>query len=405
MTAPSSRRVSAVEAVTEGAAPGPGEVLEQPTLADLTTLRVGGPADAYLEASSEAELIDAVRAADDAGEPLLVLGGGSNLLVSDEGFGGVVVRDVRSEIRIDAEDTCGGGSLTATAGQDWDQLVAQTVAQEWVGIEALSGIPGTVGAAPVQNIGAYGQEVAGVVASVRVWDREQSRIRTLPLVDLDFGYRTSLLKRTMHASPDGGDIWYPSPRFVVLDVNLQMRLGTLSAPIGYPELARRLGVQVGERAPSAEVRAAVLELRGSKGMLLDDPSAPDHDRWSAGSFFTNPVVAADQADLLPADAPRFPVRSALPSRTTGPSLGEIDPTLVKTSAAWLIEHAGFTKGFGVHGPSSAARLSTKHTLALTNRGAATAAEIVELARTVRDGVLDAYGIELVPEPVLVGVAL
>ncbi|MGW6004154.1 UDP-N-acetylmuramate dehydrogenase [Oerskovia enterophila] len=405
MTAHSSRRVSAVEAVTEGAAPGPGEVLEQPTLADLTTLRVGGPADAYLEASTEAELVDAVRAADDAGEPLLVLGGGSNLLVSDEGFGGVVVRDVRAEIRIDAEDTCGGGSVIVTAGQDWDQLVERAVAQEWVGIEALSGIPGTVGAAPVQNIGAYGQEVAGVVASVRVWDRAESRTRTLPLVDLDFGYRTSLLKRTMHATPDGGDIWYPSPRFVVLEVNLQMRLGTLSAPIGYPELARRLGVQVGERAPSAEVRAAVLELRGGKGMLLDDPTAPDHDRWSAGSFFTNPVVAADQADLLPHDAPRFPVRSALPSRTTGPSLGEIDPTLVKTSAAWLIEHAGFTKGFGVHGPSSAARLSTKHTLALTNRGTATAAEIVELARTVRDGVLDAYGIELVPEPVLVGVAL
>jgi len=409
MTATSPRRASAVEAATESATgtarPAGDEVREQPTLAELTTLRVGGPADAYVEATTEAELVDAVRAADDAGEPLLVIGGGSNLLVSDEGFGGVVVRDLRSEIRIDAEDTCGGGSMTVTAGQDWDRLVERAVEQEWVGVEALSGIPGTVGAAPVQNIGAYGQEVAGVVASVRVWDRERSRVRALALTDLGFGYRTSLLKRTMHASPDGDDIWYPTPRYVVLDVNLQMRLGTLSAPIAYPELARRLGVQVGERAPSAEVRAAVLELRGSKGMLLDDPAAPDHDRWSAGSFFTNPVVAADQADLLPADAPRFPVRSALPSRTTGPSLGEIDPTLVKTSAAWLIEHAGFTKGFGVHGPRSAATLSTKHTLALTNRGGASAAEVVELARAVRDGVLDTFGIELVPEPVLVGVAL
>jgi UDP-N-acetylmuramate dehydrogenase len=405
MTVPSSHRSSIVEAVGDGTVTAASESLEQPTLAELTTLRVGGPADAYVEAATEAELVDAVRAADAAGEPLLVIGGGSNLLVSDEGFGGVVVRDLRSEIRIDAEDTCGGGSMTVTAGHDWDQLVERAVAQEWVGVEALSGIPGTVGAAPVQNIGAYGQEVAGVVASVRAWDRQEARFRTLALTDLGFGYRTSLLKQTMHATADGGDIWYPSPRYVVLEVNLQMRLGTLSAPVAYPELARRLGVQVGERAPSADVRAAVLELRAGKGMLLDDPAAPDHDRWSAGSFFTNPIVAADQADLLPADAPRFPVRSALPSRTTGPSLGEIDPTLVKTSAAWLIEHAGFGKGFGVHGPTSSATLSTKHTLALTNRGGASAAELVELARAVRDGVLDTFGIELVPEPVLVGVAL
>lgn len=400
-----------------GTAPGlRPEAVGTPSLAELTTLRVGGPADRYVEAHSEAELLEIVRAADEAGEPLLVVGGGSNLLVGDEGFGGVVVRDLRRGITVDAEDSCGGASFHAPAGQDWDELVARAVAEEWVGVEALSGIPGTVGAAPVQNIGAYGQDVAGVVSTVRVWDRARSRVRTLALGELAFGYRTSLLKRSMHvdagAGSDDDGPWYPSPRYVVLDVGFQARLGSLSAPVAYPELARTLGVQVGDRAPSAEVRAAVLSLRARKGMLLDgvgpdvDPAAgPDHDRWSAGSFFTNPVVPAEQADLLPAEAPRYPVRTATPTRTTGPSLGEIDPTLVKTSAAWLIEHAGFTKGFGVHGPSSLARLSTKHTLALTNRGGASAEDVVELARAVRDGVVEAFGVELVPEPVLVGVAL
>ena len=400
-----------------GTAPGlRPEAVGTPSLAELTTLRVGGPADRYLEAHSEAELLEIVRAADEAGEPLLVVGGGSNLLVGDEGFGGVVVRDLRRGITVDAEDSCGGASFHAPAGQDWDELVARAVAEEWVGVEALSGIPGTVGAAPVQNIGAYGQDVAGVVSTVRVWDRARSRVRTLALGELAFGYRTSLLKRSMHvdagAGSDDDGPWYPSPRYVVLDVGFQARLGSLSAPVAYPELARTLGVQGGDRAPSADVRAAVLALRARKGMLLDgvgpdvDPAAgPDHDRWSAGSFFTNPVVPAEQADLLPAEAPRYPVRTATPTRTTGPSLGEIDPTLVKTSAAWLIEHAGFTKGFGVHGPSSLARLSTKHTLALTNRGGASAEDVVELARAVRDGVVEAFGVELVPEPVLVGVAL
>lgn len=385
-----------------------------PTLAELTTLRVGGPADRYVEVHDEAELIATVRAADDAGEPLLVLGGGSNLLVADEGFGGVVVRDLRQGVTVDAQDSCGGASFSAPAGQDWDALVARAVAEEWVGVEALSGIPGTVGAAPVQNIGAYGQEVAGVVSTVRVWDRARGRVRTLALGELGFGYRTSVLKRSMHvaaaadAAADGevSGPWYPSPRWVVLEVGFQTRLGSLSAPVAYPELARRLGVEVGERAPMADVREAVLALRAGKGMLLDgDAAAPDHDRWSAGSFFTNPVVPADQAGLLPAEAPRYPVRSATPSRTTGPSLGEIDPTLVKTSAAWLIEHAGFGKGFGVHGASSPATLSTRHTLALTNRGGASAADVLELARAVRDGVLDAFGVELVPEPVLVGASL
>lgn len=383
-----------------------------PLLADLTTLRVGGPVDDYVEATTEAELVDAVREADDAGRPLLVLGGGSNLLVSDEGFAGVVVRDRRSGIAVQGEDACGGASVTAPAGQDWDELVQAAVENGWVGVEALSGVPGTVGASPVQNIGAYGQEVSGVVATVRTWDRLGGRVRTFAVGELQFGYRTSLLKRSMRGAPtaaDPGAPWYPTPRYVVLEVGFQLRLGTLSAPVGYAELARRLGVEVGTRAPSADVRAAVLELRAGKGMLLDGAhgsgAGPDHDRWSAGSFFTNPVLPVEAADGLPEDAPRYPVRSATPETSTGPSLGTVDPALVKTSAAWLIEHAGFGKGFGVAGERSPARLSTKHTLALTNRGGATADDLVALAREVRDGVRQAYGIDLEPEPVLVGVSL
>ncbi|MBI9113995.1 UDP-N-acetylmuramate dehydrogenase [Sanguibacter suaedae] len=387
--------------------------LTEPTFADLTTLRVGGEIDTYVETTTEAELVDVLRAADDAGDPVLVLGGGSNLLVADEGFGGVVVRDLRRGVEVSSDDACGGANITVPAGHVMDDLVAEAVDNGWVGIEALSGIPGTVGAAPVQNIGAYGQEISGTVATVRAWDRGESRIRTLSLVDLAFGYRTSMLKRTTQLVADDGPghtddpraPWYPTPRYVVLEVSLQMRLGSLSVPVAYPELARRLGVEVGARADTADVRAAVLELRGGKGMLLDDPDRPDHDRWSAGSFFTNPVVPADLAGALPEGAPRFPVRTASPVTTTGPSLGTVDEGLVKTSAAWLIEHAGFTKGYGVDGPDSPATLSTKHTLALTNRGSATSSDVVRLARQVRDGVLQEFGIELVPEPVLVGTAL
>ncbi len=371
-----------------------------PTLADLTTMRVGGPADRYVEVASEAELIDTVHSADVAGEPVLVVGGGSNLVVADEGFPGVVIRDVRTGVTVESQDVCGGAAFTVPSGQDWDQLVERAIAEEWSGLEALSGIPGTVGAAPVQNIGAYGQEVADSVASVRVWDRYTASRRTLPLADLGFGYRTSVLKRSMQGvGIDEDGPWYPTPRYVVLEVAFQTRLASLSAPIAYGELARRLGVEVGERAPVADVRRAVLELRAGKGMLVDDPGARDHDRWSAGSFFTNPILTAEQAAALPEDAPRYPMRPQ-------PELGAIGAaSLVKTSAAWLIEHAGFTKGFGVHGSRSFATLSTRHTLALTNRGGASTADILELARAIRDGVLSAFSVELVPEPVLVGVSL
>ncbi|WP_024286930.1 UDP-N-acetylmuramate dehydrogenase [Cellulomonas sp. KRMCY2] len=370
-----------------------------PTLADLTTLRLGGPVGRYLETTSADDLAAAVREADASGEPVLVLGGGSNVVVHDDGFPGLVVRDVRSGITVEAADTCGGASILVPAGTPWVDVVDRAVSEGWVGIEALAGIPGSAGATPVQNVGAYGQEVAGVVSTVRVWDRGELRIRTFSVVDLDFGYRSSVLKRSLRG-PDGTPSSFaPTPRHVVLDVGFQLRLGTLSAPVGYTELARRLGVEVGGRAPLDEVRATVLGLRAGKGMVLDPA---DHDTWSAGSFFTNPVVEASLADALPDGAPRFEVRSARPERTTGPSLGAVDPTLVKTSAAWLIEHAGFGKGFGLPGTVG---LSTKHSLALTHRGGGTTAELLALARTVRDGVRDTFGIDLEPEPVLVGCSL
>ena len=217
---------------------------------------------------------------------------------------------MRSDVVVDAVDSCGGASATVPAGTPWSVVVERAVAEGWVGVEALAGIPGSTGATPVQNVGAYGQEVAGVVSTVRTWDRAERRQRTFAVGELGFGYRTSVLKRSMRE-----DGWGPTPRYVVLDVGFQLRLGTLSAPIGYAELARRLGVEVGERAPMADVRAAVLELRAGKGMVVDPA---DHDTWSAGSFFTNPVVRADVADALPEGAPRYPVRTPRPEHTTGP---------------------------------------------------------------------------------------
>ncbi|HTW15927.1 MAG TPA: UDP-N-acetylmuramate dehydrogenase [Nocardioides sp.] len=338
-------------------------------LADHTTLRVGGPAGTWVRATTEDELTDAVTAAEMAGEPVLVLGGGSNLLVADEGFAGTVVEIATAGLTLDHEGddpTCGGVLATVAAGETWDDLVALAVERGWVGIEALSGIPGSVGATPIQNVGAYGQEVAQTIASVRVWDRKLRGIRTFAHADCGFGYRHSRFK----ADPG---------RHVVLSVTFQFRQGTLGAPVAYAELARALGVETGARAPLADVREAVLGLRRGKGMVLDDT---DHDTWSAGSFFTNPVVAPDD---VPDGAPAWPQPDGR----------------VKTSAAWLIEHAGFAKGYGA-GP---ARLSTKHTLALTNRGDAAADDLLALAREVRDGVEARFGIRLVNEPVLVGCEL
>jgi len=330
-----------------------------------TTLRVGGPATEFVDARTEADLIAAVRDADAAGTPVLVLGGGSNLLVADAGFAGRVVAVRTSGVTSDA-DACGGAVVRVAAGESWDALVVRAVDEGWLGVEALSGIPGLVGATPIQNVGAYGQEVAETIASVRCWDRSSNEVRTLFNRDCRFGYRTSRLKQE-------------PGRWLVLEVVFQFRLGDLGLPVTYAELAGRLGLEIGGRAPARDVREAVLDLRRGKGMVLD-PS--DHDTWSAGSFYTNPVI--DEA-AVPDGAPSWP---------------QPDGT-VKTSAAWLIEHAGFGRGHG----NDRTALSTKHTLALTNRGQATAADLVALAVEVRDGVRDRFGITLVNEPVLVGTTL
>ena len=333
-------------------------------LADHTTLRLGGPADEWVTVTSEADLASAL----DTDLPVLVLGGGSNLVVADEGFRGRVVEIATRGVAPDVEDgvSCGGVMVTVAAGESWDGFVATAVERGWVGVEALSGIPGSVGATPIQNVGAYGQEVSQTIASVRVWDRTLRGVRTFANADCHFGYRTSRFK----AGPD---------RHVVLSVTFQLRQGTLGEPVAYAELARTLGVAPGERAPLADVRRAVLALRSGKGMVLDPA---DHDTWSAGSFFTNPVVSPE---AVPEGAPAWP---------------QSDGT-VKTSAAWLIEHAGFAKGHG----TDRASLSTKHTLALTNRGGASTSDLLALAREVRDGVEARFGIRLVNEPVLVGCEL
>jgi UDP-N-acetylmuramate dehydrogenase len=319
-------------------------------------------------AETETELIETVRELDAAGEPLLILGGGSNLLVGDSGFDGTVIKIATRGVD---EDTaaCSGAVITIAAGEPWDPLVSYSVERSWSGLEAMSGIPGLVGATPIQNVGAYGAEVSELISTVRTLDRSTGQLMTLFPVECGFGYRTSRFKS------DPG-------RFLVLSVTFQLPLGSMSQPIRYPELARALGIEVGQRAAAAEVRQAVLALRTAKGMVLAED---DHDTWSAGSFFTNPLISLAQARTLPSDAPRF-------NQADG---------MIKISAAWLIERAGFGKGYG----NGAARLSRKHTLALTNRGGATAADLLSLAREIRAGVRAEFDIQLVPEPVLVGCEL
>jgi UDP-N-acetylmuramate dehydrogenase len=331
-------------------------------LSAYTTLRLGGPARTLVVARTEEELVAAVR---DAEPPLLVLAGGSNVVVADEGFPGTVVlvatRGVSDDLRV-------------AAGEPWDPFVADCVARGLAGVEALSGIPGSVGASPIQNIGAYGQEVAQTITLVRAYDREERAVVELTRAECGFGYRTSRFKRE-------------AGRWVVLTVDVALEPSDRSTPIAYAELARALGVAVGDRAPLADVRAAVLRLRRAKGMVVaeDDP-----DSVSAGSFFTNPVLTEAEFAALEeragpdARVPRFPA-------------GE--PGRVKTSAAWLIERAGFAKG---HGDPLTVAISSKHTLALTNRGAGTTLDLVRLAREVADGVEARWGVRLVPEPVFVG---
>jgi UDP-N-acetylmuramate dehydrogenase len=337
-------------------------------LAAHTTLRLGGPADRLVESSSAREIIEVVRSADAAGEPLLLIAGGSNVVVADEGVAGTALL-VRTSGRRIEKLYDGTVLLTAEAGEDWDALVAATVEIGLGGLECLSGIPGSTGATPVQNVGAYGVEVADVLVDVDLWDRRAGRARPhVPAAELGLGYRTSVLKHRDDA--------------VVLRVRFRLREDGTSAPIRYPELARTLDVAVGATVPVAAAREAVLALRRGKGMVLD---VADHDTWSVGSFFTNPVLPAADAPDLP--GPRWPV----------------DPDGVKLSAAWLIENAGFARGHA--GPGGRVGLSAKHVLALSNRGGGSTHDLLTLAREVRDGVRDRFGVELVPEPVLVGCAL
>ena len=344
-------------------------------LADFTTLRLGGPARGFVRAGTEDELIDAVRSADAAGEPVLILGGGSNLVVSDEGFDGTVVQVATRGVSRDG----GPGVLTVAAGEDWDAVVARSVAEGLAGLECLSGIPGLTGATPIQNVGAYGQEVAETITAVRVYDRVTGDVLDIPNERCDFGYRTSRFRG--------------AGRFVVLGVEFRLAVQVLSAPVRYAELAAALGVPVGGQAESAEARAAVIELRQRKGMVIDPADA---DTRSAGSFFVNPVLDAPALAAV-----EMAARARCGPQTRVPHFAAGDG-LVKVPAAWLIEHAGFGKGYN---PGDGARISAKHTLALVNAGTASTAALLALAREIRDGVRDAFGVSLAPEPVLVGVSL
>ncbi|RBY97176.1 UDP-N-acetylenolpyruvoylglucosamine reductase [Blastococcus sp. TF02-8] len=325
-------------------------------LSELTTLAVGGPAERLVEVETADELVAAVRDADGAGRPLLLIGGGSNLIAPDEGWPGDVVA-VRSR---GIERT--GDRLTVQAGEDWDALVAHTVENGLAGMEALSGIPGSTGATPVQNVGAYGQEVAQTITAVRVYDRSEKAERTLTPAECGFGYRDSRLKRE-------------PGRFVVLEVTFRLTPGELSMPVGYAELARTLGVEIGDRAPLAEVREAVLGLRRGKGMVWD-PADPDSR--SAGSFFTNPIVPVEQAVE---GCPSWPASEGM----------------VKLSAAWLVQHAGFGRGTrdGRVGTSS------RHSLALTTSDGATAAELLAFADRIVATAQEKFGVTLEREPTAV----
>jgi UDP-N-acetylmuramate dehydrogenase len=350
--------------VTEGV-----PVRTQISLAGLTTMGVGGPAERLVEVHTTAELVGAVREADERRDAVLLIGGGSNLVVADDGFPGLVIHVRTSGIERVAD------RLVVAAGESWDTLVSRAVELRLAGIECLAGIPGLVGATPIQNVGAYGQEVADVIARVRAYDRSCGELRDLSPAECAFSYRSSRFKSE-------------AGRWVVTEVEFALRAGALSEPLRYAELTREVGGQ--SRAPLAEVREAVLALRRRKGMVLD-PSDPD--TRSSGSFFTNPVLDADTF-------------AALSERASGvvPSYPEPDDHH-KVPAAWLIEHAGFTKGYATKAGAGGARLSTKHVLAVCNPGDASATDVLALAREIRDRVHERFGVTLVNEPVLVGLAL
>ena len=349
-------------------------------LSQYTTLGLGGPARNFVTASTDEDVIEAVRAADDARDPVLVLGGGSNLVIADEGFPGTVVRVATRGLRY--ERVPQGVEVTVAAGENWDDVVAATITEGLAGLECLSGIPGKAGATPIQNVGAYGQEVAEPITGVRVLDRASGLITVLPAGQCDFSYRGSMFKR----SPGS---------HVVLGVTFLLHEEKLSRPVRYAELARELGIEPGDRVPCADARQAVLAIRGRKGMVV---SPGDPDSRSAGSFFTNPVLRAGEL-------------AHVESVATGRGLGpvprfEAGEGLVKVPAAWLIERSGFTKGYRAAGEAAdGAHVSAKHTLALVNGGAATTAGLLALAHEIIAGVRREFGVTLEPEPILVGVTL
>ncbi len=411
----------------------PGTRVTSRSFAEMTTLRIGAAPAGVVECSSAEAVAQVVSFLDAHTQPLLVVGGGSNLVVGEGDEVSqlvVVLLSAGDEEAGDSEDVAGDeagetgvmidretGMVRAFAGVEWDQLVAATVEAGLGGLECLSGIPGSVGATPVQNVGAYGAEVAQVLRRVQLYDRTSGELEWVEPSALDLGYRYSNLKFTSRA--------------VVTAVEFQLTTDGLSVPLRFGELARRLGVDADEaaageiRRPAADVRQAVLELRAGKGMVLD---AADHDTWSAGSFFTNPIVTGEEArdavvaavrekcgDAEAESMPLYPVKGSGAGTGAGAGAGAgtgagaaagagAGEPQFKFSAAWLIERAGFAKGWHVPG-NDRASLSTKHTLALTNRGSATSADVVELARAVRAGVREAFGVVLEPEPIWVGVSI
>ncbi len=395
-------------------------------LSELTTLQVGGPARKLVTATTQRDLVDLAVEAWESGEPWLVLGGGSNLLVGDEGFDGTVIRAATKGIEVlPRDDTLqpapdGSVRIRVQAGENWDELVAWTVAQGFSGFEALSGIPGSVGASPVQNIGAYGQELESTLVAIEFLAEGELEPRRMTADELQLGYRTSVLKQGLRGI-------VVSVEFELHDTTVEREIlgEALGQPIAYAQLADALHVNLGDRVAIARVRESVLRLRASKGMVLD---ADDRDSVSAGSFFTNPIVTERVARTLPGDAPRWYLAEEAPDEVVPiagglaespldeflalqESLQTVEPVtdaaadepLVKLSAAWLIEQAGIHRGFTL--PGSRAGVSTKHTLALTNRGGASAEEVAQLARFVQSRVHAEFGIMLHPEPVLVGVEL
>jgi UDP-N-acetylmuramate dehydrogenase len=381
-------------------------------LSGYTTLGLGGPTGRFAEPGTDAELIDGVRSADQRGDPLLVLGGGSNLVISDDGFAGTVLHVATRGVAL-----AGRGdqvTVTAAAGENWDSLTAMCAAEGLAGLECLAGIPGLVGATPIQNVGAYGQEVAETVTQVRCYDRASGEVVALTAAQCGFGYRTSMFKQgagwPSGVSPAGKMPSGVSParemppagapraagptgRYLVLSVAFTLARNPLSGPVSYAELARTLGVATGDRVPLADARAAVLGLRRGKGMVLD---AADPDTRSAGSFFTNPVLSPAQFGAVERVAlARFGPGTVVPRF---PAAGDA----LKVPAAWLIEHSGFTKGYP---GSGSVQISSKHTLALVNRGDGSTKDLLALATEIRDGVRAVFGVELVPEPVLVGASL